>query len=524
MGAGASVASGPQDMSFLDMMIEFTKEANDAVANKTAPELVKKLTEKRNEVIMKARGELDAQERLKANTKIVLLQEQLYTALGLPDNWATEMKYEKTETGCEASCGEHKIQLGSNFPAGVPRLVVTPLTRVCRQKIFEAAATGKVCHFFGPPGTGKTETMKDTLRDMGLDLTVYNCSDSMTAEDIQKAIGEGKPLIFDEFNRLPAELQKEFASLIPKEKPTIGITCNVAAGKECELPEELKSMCVSQAMTVPDFALILEIMFFCGGFLEGQELGSKLAKTMQSCREKLSNQVHYDLGLRKLKSLCSSCGRAGSTEKFVDENVIVANAVFQGLYEMLNGADRKLLKDIVKEHFDIEVTPPAGATEGDRWAQTAAALGRVTKVRHGAMCVNVSKDDVDACVAAAGEAAKVAGASVVRMPGDMSVALEELFGKKEGEEWSDGAFTKALREALEKKSWLVVVCGEFSDDARGSFKFEQLNTLLDDNKMLCLQSGEKLKLASESIIVFVANDCKTLSPATVSRLGVVWSE
>eukprot|EP00341_Mesodinium_pulex_P017603 CAMPEP_0116946950 /NCGR_PEP_ID=MMETSP0467-20121206/37341_1 /TAXON_ID=283647 /ORGANISM="Mesodinium pulex, Strain SPMC105" /LENGTH=163 /DNA_ID=CAMNT_0004630927 /DNA_START=1134 /DNA_END=1625 /DNA_ORIENTATION=- len=50
---------------------------------------------------------------------------------------------------------------------------------------------------------------------------------------------------------------------------------------------------------------------------------------------------------------------------------------------------------------------------------------------------------------------------------------------------------------------------------------EQFNTLCDDNKLLCLQSGERIALTSNVRLVFIVGEQhSTLSPAFCSRQGV----
>ncbi|KAJ8974292.1 hypothetical protein NQ317_014463 [Molorchus minor] len=89
-------------------------------------------------------------------------------------------------------------------------------------------------------------------------------------------------------------------------------------------------------------------------------------------------------------------------------------------------------------------------------------------------------------------------------------------------EWTDGLFTHILRKIIDnvrgeinKRQWII-----FDGDVDPEW-VENLNSVLDDNKLLTLPNGERLSLPPNVRVMFEVQDLKYATLATVS-LGMVW--
>ncbi|XP_030566728.1 dynein heavy chain 6, axonemal [Drosophila novamexicana] len=453
-------------------------------------------------------------------------------------------------------------------------LVLTPLTDrcyLCLMGAFQMDLGGAPA---GPAGTGKTETTKDLAKALAKQCVVFNCSDGLDYKMMGRFFSGlaqcGAWCCFDEFNRIDIEVLSVIAQQLITIRTAkamkvkrfmfegreikinhsccVFITMNPGYAGRTELPDNLKALFRPISMMVPDYALISEVILYSEGFENPKILARKMVQMYQLCSQQLSQQNHYDFGMRAVKSVLVMAGalkraapnqqeditliaalRDSNIPKFLADDAVLFRGILSDLFP---GVD---LRD--SQHPHLEASLRIGLRQKNlqpvpTTIRKCIQLYETMCVRWGVMTVGPTGGGKSVVLHALEFALahlfenEVPDPNfrpvVIQTMNPKAVSMNELYGYVDAKtlEWQDGLLGLAVRTAtlVEEEIHQWIMC----DGPVDAVWIENLNTVLDDNKMLCLANSERIKLTAWIHMLFEVQDLLQASPATVSRCGMVY--
>ncbi|CAL1680177.1 unnamed protein product [Lasius platythorax] len=447
------------------------------------------------------------------------------------------------------------------------RLVITPLTDRIYLTITQALSMHLGGAPAGPAGTGKTETVKDLAKALGLLCVVTNCGEGMDYIAIGKTLGGlaqcGAWGCFDEFNRIDSsvlsvistQLQTirsalqvkaqrftfEGQDIVLDSKVGIFITMNPGYAGRTELPESIKALFRPVVCIVPDNELICQIKLFSAGFLTAKQLAKKMTVLYKLASEQLSKQTHYDFGLRALKSVLNMAGQLKRTSD-LPENVVLMRALRDMNLPKFVYDDVPLFLGLIKDLFpDMDcprvhypdfneaveiVLEEHGYIVLPEQVDKVIQLYEVMMTRHSTMLIGPTGGGKTVVIETLCRAQTHLGKPTkLYILNPKACTVIELYGTLDPttRDWTDGLLSSIFREinrplntGKDERKYIL-----FDGDVDALW-VENMNSVMDDNKLLTLANQERIKMQNHCSLLFEVGDLQYASPATVSRAGMVY--
>ncbi|XP_028981786.1 dynein heavy chain 10, axonemal [Diachasma alloeum] len=461
-----------------------------------------------------------------------------------------------------------RFEYGYEYMGLNGRLVITPLTDRIYLTITQALSMHLGGAPAGPAGTGKTETTKDLAKALGLLCIVTNCGEGMDYVAIGKTLGGlaqcGAWGCFDEFNRIDisvlsvisTQLQTirsalqaksdrfmfEGQDIVLDRKVGIFITMNPGYAGRTELPESVKALFRPVVCIVPDNELICQIKLFSAGFLTAKVLAKKMTVLYTLAKEQLSKQTHYDFGLRALKSVLNMAGQLKRTSMDLPEDVVLMRALRDMNLPKFIFDDVPLFLGLIMDLFPgldcprvgypdfneavEKVLQESGCIVLPQQVDKVVQLYEVMMTRHSTMVVGPTGGGKTVVIETLCKAQTLLGKPTkLYVLNPKACAVVELYGILDPltRDWTDGLLSSIFREinkpvdsSRDERRYIL-----FDGDVDALW-IENMNSVMDDNKILTLANQERIKLQNYCSLLFEVGDLQYASPATVSRAGMVY--
>lgn len=461
-----------------------------------------------------------------------------------------------------------KLSYGFEYIGNAKHLVSTAATDRCYRAIFVALNHHIGVAVQGPSASGKTETIKNLAKIDARYCVAFNCAtdfNGLVATNYLKGtIACGAWVCFDNLNLVSSDnlsvianqiqiirsaLEASHDQLILDKTPfKLATECSLFAtlnpsisfDYSPSLPENLKTSFRLVAIGLPDLQHIIEVELLSYGFHNATSLAVQIFCVFELCDHQITRKPHYDFSIRTIRNLLKLCAKEamhspGNSEEqrihdlihsivaptLVDADMDIFNKILFDVFPAVKAFNRQLpdLKQTVSDSCKLH-----NIQDTDYFIEKVLQLQEMLNVHVGVMIVGETFSGKTTIYRMLGSALGILQKSddtkniqsMCRVINPKSITIAQLYGKYDvaSNEWKDGILAINFRELNKMhddgKKWLIF------DGAVDSLWMDNIHSLLDDNRTLCLMSGDMIQLRSSINLIFEPLHLTDASPSIVS--------
>ena len=319
---------------------------------------------------------------------------------------------------------------------------------------------------------------------------------------------------------------------------------------ECRLDmhklDNMRGLYRTFTMTAFETEQIVSVKLAAAGFKQYPKIARKLKTLYNFTTIQLSESKRMSaLGVRNLMTVIQLAGQAKMEsaadhgEDQISEMEMVVQAIRTVNIPRMSAVDKGVFNAMIGDVFAGVQAPTTTVQElvdvisamlrkqkmdkHATWMEKILQLHAIMDLNHGVMVLGAAALGKTSLISVLQQAHQQLGANTFSLNkmNPKSLTVQQMFGWQsisQGQ-WHDGTFSFLFRRAGNQPimtTWIVL------DGPIDPVWAENLNTVLEDQKLLTLANGDRIGMKSCSRIIFESDKADNASPATMTRVGVVW--
>ena len=473
--------------------------------------------------------------------------------------WKSQMKILLVDDSLVLNMLHTSTAYNYEYVGHIDRLVMNPQTHKSFLTILTAFHQNYYVSIEGTTAVGKSSLLQELSKYLGKMYRVKNGSNRMTYNSLSMFLkgiaASGCWALIEDFNRADMEMlslstvlietlrssakkNEDSTSFYDGEKFSIvpggflAVTMNKFHKGRNNMPESVSTSFRPVALIKPDTLMIAKVKLLSYGFNDYNNLATVLCETLDLIKNQLPNRNHYDFEMRTLlQILKAAVGRKESVNE--SEIKCLGNVIKDFMHCMLVNEDYEVFQKVFKKFFGTiedyqkielpdtqeikETLESDGHSYQDLYHKKLLEIIGTIKSNQGTIVIGETYTGKSSMVKLA---AKLNSNVSLTNINPKSLEMGQLFGEKVDDEWQDGLIPKTFRDIVmnseAEENWVIF------DGPMDTDWVENLNTALDNHQCFCVESAEVLYLPPTIKIIFEASDLEKVSPATISRCGIVY--